>query len=453
MPMAITRKHTALIKAISELKEQDYSKDPGLNQMYQRLIHNKEQFGKIFEKNIKAVMDISSLDLTMQHQTEKIIDISEKVARATETISGSSLQTGEANSQHEQLASTIMDVSSETAEVYKKIENGQDELTMIKELSNQTITISNEMKTDMDTLIKIIGNMNDVIAGINSISLQTNLLALNASIEASRAGEAGRGFAVVAGEIRSLAEETQKLTNSMSEFVEDMKLASQKSVTSATNTIESLGSMTDKIKNVWELNDENQQRVSKVNTSMNSIADMSQEISNSMTQMENQLLESTNFMRQVSHDLQKATEPVVTIEQTLDETVKQMGAMSKDAFLHLENKEFARYVTNAISAHRTWLSNLKKMVDGRNIIPLQLDSTKCGFGHFYYAMTPDIPEILPIWEALGNKHKRFHQYGVEVMDALRRGAYGEAEMIYREAETYSKDLILDLEKIAKIAKQ
>ena len=34
-------------------------------------------------------MQISSLDLTMQHQTDKILDISQKVTKATESIFGS----------------------------------------------------------------------------------------------------------------------------------------------------------------------------------------------------------------------------------------------------------------------------------------------------------------------------------------------------------------------------
>lgn len=452
--MAIRQKRAALIKAISELREADYSKDPELQRIYERLSDGREQFAEIFDNNIKAVMQISSLDLAMQHQTERIMDISRSIEKATEKLFGAaadgSHMTGHSDNQHEELTNTIIKVSEETEAVYRQIEDGQKELTAIRELSNQAITVSRQMQGDMNELFQVINRMSGIIAGINTISMQTNLLALNASVEASRAGDAGRGFAVVAKEIRELAEETQKLTNNMGQFVENMKDASRKSSKSADNTINALGSMTDRIKNVWELNEESQKSVSRVNESVGSIAAVSEELSSSMTEMENQIIDSTDFMRQVSLDLKKEIEPVVGIEATLDETVKKMGTMTEDAFFHLKNHEFAQYMKNAISSHRTWLNNLHKMVSERKVIPLQLDSSKCAFGHFYYAMTPQFPKVLPIWKALGEKHKNFHQFGASALYALNSGNYSEAEEIYRKAEQYSKELIADMEKILQL---
>ena len=453
--MALGQKKAVLMRAVSELKAADYSAEPELNSIYQRLLKGRKQFAEIFDKNIQAVMQISSLDLALQHQTETIMDISRNIEKATASIFGTTASggymTGNSSNQHEELTNTIIKVSEDTDEVYRKIEAGQSELTTIKELSNQAIAVSGEMQNDMEELFNVIDRMSEVISGIDTISMQTNLLALNASVEAARAGEAGRGFAVVAKEIRELAEKTQEMTKSMGEFVENMKIASRKSSKSASNTVDALDAMTDKIKNVWELNDASQSAVSKVNESVASIAAVSEEISSSMTEMENQIVSSTNFMRQVGNDLKQAAEPVVKIEKTLDDTVKQMGAMTKDAFFHLENKEFAQYMSSAISAHHTWLGNLKKMVDGRKIIPLQLDSSKCGFGHFYYAMTPQIPEVLPIWDALGAKHQKFHQFGASVMHAINCENYGEAERIYQKAEQYSKELIADMQQILRLA--
>lgn len=449
--MAMKKGKATLMRAVSKLEKTDYSREPELNSIYQRLSNGRKQFAELFDKNIKAVMQISSLDLTMQHQTDKIIDIAHKVTKATETIFGTAA--GHANNQHEELTNTIIKVSEETDEVYRKIESGQNELTSIRELSEQTISVSRQMQNDMDELINIINQISSVISGIDSISMQTNLLALNASVEAARAGEAGKGFAVVANEIRALAEDTQKLTRDMSSFVDSMKNASRQSVNSSTNTIESLTTMADKINNVWELNDDSQRGISNVNESVSSIAALSEEISSSMTEMENQLRDCTEFMRQVGHDLHKATEPVVDIEKILDTTVKQMGTMTKDAFFHLENEEFAEYMQSAISSHHTWLDNLQKMVKTREIIPLQLDSSKCGFGHFYYAMTPDIPGVLPIWEGLGNKHRKFHTYGIAVINALNNRDYAEAERVYWEAENYSRELIADMEKILQFTKE
>lgn len=452
------RKRTVkLIKSVSELKKDDYSKEPELNDMYIRLTKARKEFAEIFEKNIKAVMQISSLDLTMQHQTERIMAISRKVSKAAETIfgtaTGNDMFSGSHNNQHEELAHTITHIASETAEVNEKIESCQSHLTDIRNLSTQTIDISRQMQKDMNNLSDIIGHINEVITGIESISLQTNLLALNASIEATRAGEAGKGFAVVADEIRTLAGETQKLTGNMGNFVEEIEAASRKSVKSASGTIQALESMTDKIENVWILNDQNHQHVTKVNDSISSIAAVSEEISSSMTEMENQLHDSTDFMQNVGQDLKKAARPVVDIEKTLDDTVKQMGTMSEDAFFHLEHAEFASHISNAITAHQAWLRNLKNMVMQRSIVPLQLDSTKCGFGHFYYAMTPKTPEIRQIWDGLGKKHERFHKFGSEAIDALNHGNYADAEAVYTQAELYSRELIADLEKIQRIAQE
>lgn len=452
--MGFRSNKVVLMKAISELKDADYSREPELNGIYRRLQQGRKQFAEAFDKNIKAVMQISSLDLTMQYQNDKIVDISRRLSRATETLFGSSGREMKGNSGniHEEMTHNIVEVSSAADNVYRKIESAQDELTTIRELSEQTVQVSCSMRSDMDSLQNLIGHLNDVIVGIETISLQTSLLSLNASIEAARAGDAGRGFAVVAGEIRELAERTQQLTRNMGEFVNDIRAASQKSADSTMETISILDSMTEKIQNVWALNSENQEHVSRVNETISSIAAVSKEISSSMTEMENQLRDSTEFMSNVSRDLIKAVEPVVDIEKTLDDTVKQMGTMTEDAFYHLKNEEFAKYVSNAITAHNTWLGNLQNMVRQRTVLPLQLNSTKCGFGHFYYAMTPQIPEILPIWNGLGEKHKRFHQYGAAVIQAIQNEQYSIAEQTCNEAQKYSLNLIADMEKMLQLIK-
>lgn len=462
--MMFGKKNVELIKAVAEMREADYSKEPELGAIYKRLLQGRGQFEEAMAGDIAAVMQISSLDLAVHHHTDNMIELAGNVAESTEVIFGAAAETsqvaGQVNEQHEELTNTIIKASEETEEIYKQIEEGQNELTNIKGLSDQTIEISKEMQKDMDELLSVINHMNEVIAGINAISAQTNLLALNASIEAARAGEAGRGFAVVADEIRGLAEETQKLTANMGQFVEDIRTASQKSATSATSTIEALDEMTVKIKNVWEINDENQKSVSRINEEIGSLAAVSEEISSSMAELESQatnievqcdeLKNNTTYMRGVCNEMQKVTEPIAGIEATLDGAARTMGKMTDDPFFRMRKPEFAKYCQNAIEAHQAWLANLKRMVDEQTVLPIQLDSAKCGFGHFYYAMTPKTKEVRPIWDALEAKHKKFHSYGAEVKKALFAEDYSTAERVYREAENYSEELIADLREMIKI---
>lgn len=132
----------------------------------------------------------------------------------------------------EELSASINDISQQAAHAAG--------------IASRAVNQARETDSTVQGLAQSAGRIGEVVGLINTIAAQTNLLALNATIEAARAGEAGRGFAVVASEVKSLASQTAKATEEISEQIADI----QKVAGDAINAIQIIGGIIGEVNEV-----------------------------------------------------------------------------------------------------------------------------------------------------------------------------------------------------------
>jgi methyl-accepting chemotaxis protein len=125
-----------------------------------------------------------------------------------------------------ELSALIQASDVKASEAVQEVKRTLDIAMKGKETVLHTITCMESIQacsTDTETHILTLHEYSKQIAAIAStitdIAGSTNLLALNASIEAARAGESGRGFAVVAGEVRKLAEQSNREAEEVNELI------------------------------------------------------------------------------------------------------------------------------------------------------------------------------------------------------------------------------------------
>jgi Methyl-accepting chemotaxis protein (MCP) signalling domain len=113
------------------------------------------------------------------------------------------------------------------------------------EMAHAAVADAERTQTTIRSLNEAAERIGSVVGLISQVAAQTNLLALNATIEAARAGEAGKGFAVVAAEVKSLANQTSRATEEISQQIGAIQQATKGAVAEIAAITDTIHKMTD----------------------------------------------------------------------------------------------------------------------------------------------------------------------------------------------------------------
>ncbi|GAU76085.1 methyl-accepting chemotaxis protein [Fusibacter sp. 3D3] len=154
-------------------------------------------------KNADELKETAHEDIKL---SRKVVGAVEEMAKGSENVAQNTERLNVLIKNNVDFASRGVEMMSNTAGLVQKTFSAYELIeSRIKSLEKSAVDI---------------GSITDTIM---EIANQTNLLALNAAIEAARAGDAGRGFAVVAGEIRNLADQSNKSAESITKIIKDIQ--------------------------------------------------------------------------------------------------------------------------------------------------------------------------------------------------------------------------------------
>jgi len=186
-------------------------------------------------------------------QSETLIKRTSSTAAAARGMLG---KTSEVAAAAEQSATAMREAAQTAAGLIRAIEDARSEVevaagvaTRAGDQAEAAVKVSQALSSHVEAIESILGLIRD-IAG------QTNLLALNATIEAARAGDAGRGFAVVAQEVKSLAAQTARATDDITNKITAITAATKQTVEangSISATVEEVEASANRIRQAMEV--------------------------------------------------------------------------------------------------------------------------------------------------------------------------------------------------------
>lgn len=426
-----------------------------------RLEENEKRLSDSAKQILDVASNISSFDVGMGFISKQLLEIAANMDSVSQSnlavIEETTATMNQVTETIDTTAGTLNKLAEDSKEFAEKNLESKELISNVSDLKEDVIADTDIMNQKIEQLVELATEVGKIVDSVAAIANQTNLLALNASIEAARAGEHGKGFAVVAEEIRKLADDTKQNLEGMRGFVEKIYTAAGEGKESMQRTYESTNQMGEKIDAVTKAVDEN---ISMMQMMIKEVAD----IDESMQGIRTAAGEVNNAMEVSTEDAQRMTEMTQVLHSNAVDSVDiakgisviddELSKISEEMFVGLEegdnavtNDEVIGVINKATNAHKEWLKKMETMVTEMRILPLQTNSKKCAFGHYYHAINIKHDKLKADWDSIHDIHHAFHKLGESAIAAVKQEDISQAQAEFKKADELSNQLLGTLDRL------
>ena len=275
------------------------------------------RFADEFESAVGAIVsNVSASAVQLEASAGTLTRTAETTQSLSSQVAGAS---EEASSNMQSVASATEELSASVDEIGRRVKESS-------QIAEAAVRQAEQTDSRIGKLSRAAQEIGDVVKLITAIAEQTNLLALNATIEAARAGDAGRGFTVVASEVKSLASQTAKATDEISNHISGMQGATQESVAAIKEIGGTIGKISDIASTIASAVEQQSTATQEIAKSVQNVAQGTQEAAASVMQVNRGATETGTASEEVLNSARSLSSESTRLREELDRFMANIRA-------------------------------------------------------------------------------------------------------------------------------